>query len=120
MRQNSPLKVIQAVIFSINTYEQDMIAVGNKNKTIKNKNRWNYFHHMPILPSSGAYHRLTLLIMAIFFIWFNETKKRMNKFAIGYTTNPGLHVYKAFRQQVEKFMHTTFGEITQPFIKSTS
>ena len=26
------LKVTQAVIFSINTYEQDMIAVGNTNK----------------------------------------------------------------------------------------
>ena len=26
------LKVIQAVIFSLNTYEQDMIAVGNENK----------------------------------------------------------------------------------------
>ena len=29
------LKVTQAVIFSINTYKQDMIAVGNKNKKIK-------------------------------------------------------------------------------------
>ena len=26
------LKVTQAVIFSINTYEQDIIAVGNENK----------------------------------------------------------------------------------------
>ena len=30
------LKVIQAVTFSINTYEQDMIAVGNENKKTKN------------------------------------------------------------------------------------
>ena len=36
------LKVTQAVIFSIDTYEQDMIAFGNENKKIKNKGRWNY------------------------------------------------------------------------------
>ena len=29
------LKVIQAVIFSINTYKQDMITVGENNKKIK-------------------------------------------------------------------------------------
>ena len=33
--------------------------------------------------------------------------------------NPGLNVNKTFREQVEKFMFTTFGAITQPFIKST-
>ena len=33
--------------------------------------------------------------------------------------NPSLHVNKAFRYQVESFMNATFGEITQPFIKST-
>ena len=33
--------------------------------------------------------------------------------------NPGFHVNKAFKEQVEKFMNTTFGEITQPFIKAT-
>ena len=31
------LKVIQAVIFSINTYEQDMIAVGNEKKHKKQR-----------------------------------------------------------------------------------
>ena len=31
----------------------------------------------------------------------------------------GLNVKKSFREQVEKCMYTTFGEITQPFIKST-
>ena len=33
--------------------------------------------------------------------------------------NPALNVNKSFREQVEKCMYTTFGEITQPFIKST-
>ena len=58
--KNVLLKFIQAVIFSINTYKQDMISVGNENKTIKNKDRWNYFHHMPILPLLGDNHRLPL------------------------------------------------------------
>ena len=34
--------------------------------------------------------------------------------------NPGLNVNKAFKKQVKSFMYTTFGEITQPFIKATS
>ena len=33
--------------------------------------------------------------------------------------NPGLNVTKSFREQVENFMYTTFGKITQPFIKAT-
>ena len=53
------------------------------------------------------------------FIWINETKQHINEFKIGYMINPGLNVKKAFREQVEKCMFTTFGEITQPFIKST-
>ena len=35
--KNFMLKVTQAVIFSINTYRQDMIAVGNKNNKLKTK-----------------------------------------------------------------------------------
>ena len=34
--------------------------------------------------------------------------------------NKGLHVNKSLRDQVKTFMNTTFGEITQPFIKATS
>ena len=33
--------------------------------------------------------------------------------------NPSLHVNKSLRHQVETFMNTTFGELTQYFIKST-
>ena len=57
--------------------------------------------------------------MAKLFIWRNETKKRNNEFLIGYIMNPGLNVKKDFRYQVEKCMCTTFGEITQHFIKAT-
>ena len=52
-------------------------------------------------------------------IWINEKKQRINKFIIGYMINWGLNFNKTFREQVEKCMYTTFGVITQPFIKST-
>ena len=38
---------------------------------------------------------------------------------IRYMINTGLNVNKAFRYKLEKCMYTTFGEITQLFIKST-
>ena len=53
------------------------------------------------------------------FIWINKTKKCMNQFTVGYIINPGLNVNKVFREKVAKCMFTTFGEITQPFIKPT-
>ena len=81
------LKLAQATIFSINTYEQYIISVGNKKK-IKNKDRWNYCHHMPMLSLLGANHTLPLFHMAKLFIWINETKQRINGFTIGYIINP--------------------------------
>ena len=47
---NLSLKVIQAVIFSLNTYEKEMIEVGNNNEKIRNKDRCNYCRNIPILP----------------------------------------------------------------------
>ena len=67
----------------------------------------------------GENHCLPLFHMAKSFIWFNETKIRINEFTIGYMIIPGLNVNKSFREQVEICMYTTFGEITQPFIKAT-
>ena len=64
---NVSLKVIQSVIFSINTHKQDMIAVGNENRKFK-KDIWNYCHHMPMLPLSGDNNNLPLLHMAKRFI----------------------------------------------------
>ena len=113
---NFLLKVIQAVIFSINTYKQDMISAGNKKRKIKNRDRWNYCHYMPMLPLLGGNHRLLLLHKAKRFIWIEETGKHINEFDIGYMINPNLHVNKYFKDQVEKCMNTTFGEITKPFI----
>ena len=74
-----------------------MIKVGKKTKRIKNKDRWNYRHNMPMLSLLGANHRLPLFHMAKRFIWINETKKRIHAFTIEYMINPGLNVNKAFR-----------------------
>ena len=68
------VKVIQAVIFSINTYGQDTIVVGNENKKSQNKDIWNYFHNMPMLSLLRSNHRLPLFHMAKRFIYTNETK----------------------------------------------
>ena len=46
-------------------------------------------------------------------------KKMIDEFSIGYMINPGLNIKKSFRDQVEKCMYATFGEITQPIIKAT-
>ena len=74
---------------------------------------------MIILPFLEANNCLLLLYMAKIFIWLEETGERMSEFEIGYMINPSLHVNKAFRYQVEKCQKTTFGALTQPFIKTT-
>ena len=51
----------------------------------------------------------------IYFI--NTAKERMNQFAIGYMTNPTLHVNKVFRDQVEKCLNETFYQITMKGIR---
>ena len=73
-----------------------MIAVRNKKK-IKDKDRWNYYHNMLILPLLGANHFTPLLHISKRLIWLNETKKRINEFDIEYMINPSLHVNKSFR-----------------------
>ena len=67
----------------------------------------------------GENHRLPLFHMAKSFIWLNETKKRIKEFKIGYMINPNLDINKSFRKQVGKYIKTTFGAITQSFIRST-
>ena len=62
---------------------------------------------------------LQLLHMAKRFIWLEETGERINEFYIGYMINTNLYVNKAFRDQVEKCMNTTFGALAQPFINTT-
>ena len=68
------LKVIQSVVLSIDTYEQDIISVGNENKKITVK-KGNNCNNMPILSLLGANHRLPLFHMDKCFIWLNKAKK---------------------------------------------
>ena len=77
-----------------------MLEVDNYKKT-KNKDIWNYCHHMPMLLLLGANHCLPLIHMAKHFISINETKQRINEVTTGYMINKGLNVNKAFREQVE-------------------
>ena len=84
-------------MLSINNYEQDIISVGNENKTFKNKYRYNYCHNMHMISFLGVNHRLPLFCMDKHFIWINETKQRINRFMIGYMINPVLNVINAFR-----------------------
>ena len=53
------------------------------------------------------------------FIWIEETGECMNEIEIGYIINQSLHMNKSFIYQVGKCMNTTFGVLTQPFIKTT-
>ena len=56
------LKLIQAVLFSINTYKQYTIEVGDE-KNIKNKDIWDYCNHMPMLSLLGVNNYLPLFHM---------------------------------------------------------
>ena len=94
---NFLLKVIQAVILSMNTYEQEIIEVGNDNEKMKNKDTWNYCHHMPIFKLLGANNRLPLINMARIFIWIEETEELINSFEIGYIFSKSLHANKSFK-----------------------
>ena len=62
------LKVIKAVILSIETYKQDMIEVGSENKKIENLDIWNHFKNMPIQSLFGPNHHLPLFHMDKSFI----------------------------------------------------
>ena len=56
--------------------------------------------------------------MAKRFIQLNQTTEHIDEVTIEYMINPGLYDNKAFKEQVEKCIYTTFDEITQPFIKA--
>ena len=94
LAKNISLKVIKAVILSIDTYKQDLIVVGNYKKK---KYRWNDFNHFPMQSLLGDNHRLTLFCMAKIFIWIEETKERINDLFIGNMINPTLNINKAFK-----------------------
>ena len=59
-----------------------MIKVGNENKKIKNKDRWNHFNHIPMQSLLGGNHRLPLFHMAKSFIWIEEEKNVLTIFLL--------------------------------------
>ena len=73
---------------------------------------------MPMQSLLGGNHRQPLLHMAKSLIWVEEIKQRIHEFSIGYMINPTLNINKAFKEQVTKFIKTTFGAITQPYIRN--
>ena len=93
-----------------------MIEIWNMNEKIKNKDKWNYCHNMPILTLLGANNCIPLFYMYKRFIWLEETKEHINQFDIGYTINPNLHVNKAFKEQVINCMNNMFVALTHPSI----
>ena len=91
----------------MNSCEQKWIEIGNKNEKIKNKDRWNYCHHFPILPLLRDNNCLPLLHMDKSFLWLHETSERISELTIGYMINSILQVNKAFKEQVEKCINNT-------------
>ena len=69
-----------------------MIAVGNQNKKIQDKYKWNHFNNMPMKSLLGANHRLPLSHMTKRFIWIEETQEGNNEILIGYMINPELNI----------------------------
>ena len=64
----------------------------------------------------GTNHGLPLSHVNKSYIWLEETKERINVFSIGYIINLTLNINKAFKEQVNKCMKSTFGAMTQPHI----
>ena len=89
------LKLIKSDILSIDTYEQDILSVGDKRKKIKEE--YNNCNHMTMLSFFSDSHCLPLFHMAKSIIWIEEKKDCINEFSIGYMINPKLNINKAFR-----------------------
>ena len=119
MAKNLSLKVIKAVILYVDTYEQDILSVGNNNQKTPVKDKWNHCNNIPMLSLLVDNHRPPLFHMDKSFIWLEETKERINDFSIGYMINPKFNFTKAFREKVFKCMNNTVGPINQTYIRAT-
>ena len=58
--------------------------------------------------------------MARSFLYPNKTNEHINDFEIGYMTNAPFHINKDFKDQVEKYVNNTFGNVTEPFIQNVT
>ena len=68
----------------------------------------------------GANHGQFLLHMSRILVYTYTTEKLISQFAIGYMVNPTIHVNKVFREQVEKFLRSTFHQNIMEGIKSVT
>ena len=103
-------------MFNIDNHEREILAVGDKNKTLKTEDKQNQLNLIDIQSLLGANHCLPLSHMANSYIWLEETNKCINQFSIGYTMNPNLIINKTFKEQVKVYMKTTFSTSTMTHI----
>ena len=103
-------------MFNFDNHDNEILAVGCKNKTIQTQDKWNQLNLMDIQSLLGTNHRPPLSHMAKSYIWLEETNQRINEVSIGYMMNPNLSMNKVFREQVTLCMKTTFSTSTMTHI----
>ena len=69
-------------MFNIDNQENNILAVGYKNKAIGTKEKWNQLNLIDIQSLFGNNHRLPLSHMAKGYIWLEEKNQRINEFFI--------------------------------------
>ena len=114
--KNISPKVIKTVVFTIYNHKKDIVTVDYHNKTIKTQEKWNSLNLMHVQSLLGTNHCLPLSHMAKSYIWLEEKNDCINEFSIVYMMNPKFIINKAFKEQVTKYMKTTFGAMTQQHI----
>ena len=99
-------------MFDIDNNEKKILAVGYKNKTIENKDKWYQLNILEMQSLLGTNNRMLLSQMDKSYSWLGKTNQRINEFSIGYMMNPNLHKNKSFREQVKRCLKETFGPST--------
>ena len=103
-------------MFDIDNHEKKILAVGQENKKIETKGKWNQLNLIDIQYLLENNCRLSLSHMGKSFIQLEETNKRINELSIGYIMNPYLHKNNAFREQVKVCLKNIFGTSTNAYI----
>ena len=106
------LKVINLVLFNIDQYEKEVLAVHYIKERIETKDKWNQMNILNMKSMLGDNCRMPLLHMSKSYIWIEETNQRINEFYIGYMTNPTLYRNRDFKDQVKVCFKHTFGTDT--------
>ena len=94
------------VLFNIDKYEKEILAVDHINERIETKDKWNQLNILNMQYMLGANFCMPLLNMSKSYIWLEEKNQRINDFSIGYMMNPNFHKSKVFRWQVKVCLKT--------------